>query len=412
MRVQVVDYNKEWKMMYEQEAKAIEYILGDLLVEVHHIGSTSVEGLKAKPIIDIMPVVKKIEEVDGFDLEFEKIGYECMGEFGIKGRRYFRKGKDERTHQVHIFEESNVENIKRHLAVRDYLRVHDDVALEYGKLKETLALKYPNDIEAYCDGKDDFVKQMERDALRWKEQNRKMHRPKAILFDAGDTLIEYIEAEPLEGTKALLEKAHNPDQVTAEEIQTYAIEMGEAFNESREQTGIEYSMRSFQRFLYEMHSISFELDPIQMENIFNQSAFKGMAMEGVLEFLDYLEKQGIRKAILSNSSFSEEAIREELRAYDIDDSRFEFVISTSEYGFRKPNKRIFELALKKLNLKSEEVWYIGNSFKYDVIGAQNAGIYPIWFNKQEKVEVYEPSKVLEIKTYKALIDRLEERRFK
>ena len=63
-----------------------------------------------------------------------------------------------------------MENIKRHLAVRDYLRVHDDVALEYGKLKETLALKYPNDIEAYCDGKDDFVKQMERDALRWKEQ--------------------------------------------------------------------------------------------------------------------------------------------------------------------------------------------------------------------------------------------------
>lgn len=85
MRVQVVDYNKEWKMMYEQEAKAIEHILGDLFIEVHHIGSTSVEGLKAKAIIDIMPVVKKIEEVDGFNLEFEKIGYECMGEFGIKG---------------------------------------------------------------------------------------------------------------------------------------------------------------------------------------------------------------------------------------------------------------------------------------------------------------------------------------
>lgn len=172
MRVKVADYNKEWTELYEREAELICNILGDLLTEIHHIGSTSVEGLRAKPIIDIMPVVRKIEEVDAFNLEFEKIGYECMGEFGIKGRRYFRKGKDERTHQIHIFEESNTEDIKRHLAVRDYLRVHDDVALEYGELKERLALKYPNDIEAYCDGKDDFVEQMEQDALKWCEKNR------------------------------------------------------------------------------------------------------------------------------------------------------------------------------------------------------------------------------------------------
>lgn len=72
-----------------------------------------------------------------------------------------------------------------------------------------------------------------------------MNKPKAILFDAGDTIIEYIKNSPLEGTRKLLEKANNPDKVTAEEIQEYAMDMGRIFNDGRETTGIEYNMRSF-----------------------------------------------------------------------------------------------------------------------------------------------------------------------
>ncbi|MGL5414156.1 MAG: HAD family hydrolase [Clostridium sp.] len=210
-----------------------------------------------------------------------------------------------------------------------------------------------------------------------------MDRPLAILFDIGDTLIEYHENNPLKGTEELLKYANNPYLITADEIQEYAVEMGEDFNKSRNTGGIEFTMRSFQRFLYEMHNILFNLKPLEIENIFNKFAFRGQAMPEALGFLEFLEEKGIRKAILSNSTFSEEAIREELRSYGIDDNRFEFVISTSEYGFRKPDKRIFELALKKLNLHYNQVWYIGNSFRYDVIGAKNTGIFPIWFNKQK-----------------------------
>lgn len=100
-------------------------------MDTHHIGSTSVYGLPAKPIIDIMPVVRDIEAVDHSNSAFEQIGYECMGEYGIPGRRYLRKGKVERTHHVHIFEESNAHDIQRHLAVRDYLRAHADMAMEF-----------------------------------------------------------------------------------------------------------------------------------------------------------------------------------------------------------------------------------------------------------------------------------------
>lgn len=167
MNVVVTEYNEDWKQRFSEEAQKIKAIFGDELIDIHHIGSTSVPGLKAKPIIDIMPVVKDIEKVDSFNDRMEDIGYECMGELGMNGRRYFRKGGDNRTHQVHVFQWDNKEDIDRHLAVRDYLRMHPDYVNRYGDLKESLATQFPKNIEAYMDGKDAFVKELEKYALQW-----------------------------------------------------------------------------------------------------------------------------------------------------------------------------------------------------------------------------------------------------
>lgn len=163
----VVPYNPRWPCLYEREAAEIRRILGSLLVSIHHIGSTAVPGLAAKPIIDILPVVSDIRAMDPLRASFEGIGYAYMGEFGIPGRRYLRKGGDERTHHLHIFGQDSREEIRRHLAVRDYLRTHPETALAYGNLKRTLAKRYPFDIDGYCDGKDAFVKVLERTALGW-----------------------------------------------------------------------------------------------------------------------------------------------------------------------------------------------------------------------------------------------------
>jgi len=167
MKVVVTEYRENWERKFDEESRLIKRIFGNELIGIHHIGSTSVRGLKAKPIIDIMPVVKNIRKIDGFNEQMTAIGYECMGELGMKGRRYFRKGGDNRTHQVHVFQEDNKEDIARHLAVRDYLRTHPDEANRYGELKESLAKRYPADIEAYMDGKDSFVKELEGKALAW-----------------------------------------------------------------------------------------------------------------------------------------------------------------------------------------------------------------------------------------------------
>ena len=75
---------------------------------------------------------------------------------------------DERTHQIHIFSERSFIDIERHLAVRDYLRAHKNVCDEYAKIKIKLAKQFPYDIDGYCDGKEEFVRQMESDALQWK----------------------------------------------------------------------------------------------------------------------------------------------------------------------------------------------------------------------------------------------------
>ena len=167
MKVEVVPYNPKWSFLYEQEADMLRRILSSELVAIYHIGSTSVAGLAAKPIIDIMPVVKCIGKIDVLNPMFEQAGYECMGEFGIPGRRYFRKGGDNRTHQVHVFGKGDTFHIKRHLAVREYLRSHPTVCAEYGELKRRLASQYPDDIEAYCNGKETFMRQLEQKALRF-----------------------------------------------------------------------------------------------------------------------------------------------------------------------------------------------------------------------------------------------------
>jgi GrpB-like predicted nucleotidyltransferase (UPF0157 family) len=167
MKVRVVEYNPNWPDMFAEEAANLARVLGKHVVAIHHIGSTSVVGLKAKPIIDILPIVTDITIVDKLKPKIEALGYEGLGENGLPGRRYFRKGGDSRTHQVHIYGVENKTEIERHLAFRDYLRAHPKIAHEYGELKSRLALLYAEDIESYMNGKDAFVKSVERLALAW-----------------------------------------------------------------------------------------------------------------------------------------------------------------------------------------------------------------------------------------------------
>ena len=166
MRIQVVAHDPAWRGEFEAEARRITRALGDLVVRLHHIGSTAIPGIFAKPIIDFLMEVEDIVDLDDRSSFMEEIGYEAMGEFGIPGRRYFRKNNalGVRTHQVHAFEADSTE-VERHLAFRDYMIAHPEEAQAYGDLKRKLAQEHPDDIEAYMDGKDPFIKECEAKAI-------------------------------------------------------------------------------------------------------------------------------------------------------------------------------------------------------------------------------------------------------
>lgn len=152
-RIEVVPYDPEWPNVFETEAANIQKALGTNCITIHHVGSTSVPGLAAKPIIDIVPVVRDILALDQTTKAMEALGYEAKGDYGMPLRRYFQK----KGFNVHIFEQASAE-IDGHLLFRDWMRTHADDRNNYATLKQDLALRFPNDIYQYVFGKDTFVK--------------------------------------------------------------------------------------------------------------------------------------------------------------------------------------------------------------------------------------------------------------
>lgn len=168
-RIEVVPHKPEWSEMYHNEAKKIRNVLGFEVLTLYHIGSTSIPHLRAKPIIDILAEVHDIKKVDSYNSKLKSIGFKARGENGIPGRLYFTKDKDgHRTHHLHIFQVGNPET-QRLIDLRDYLITHPEDADIYGALKERLVIENSSNRDSYVDGKNGFIKELNRRAKEWKE---------------------------------------------------------------------------------------------------------------------------------------------------------------------------------------------------------------------------------------------------
>ena len=166
--VSVVPHDPLWAAEFEAASADVAAALGPDVLAVHHIGSTSIPGIPAKPVIDMLVVVADVAAVDRRSAELARLGYEGLGEFGIDGRRYFSRDDPPgtRTHQIHVFADGS-RHAARHLAFREFMRAHPALAGQYGALKQRLADAHPHDMDAYKDGKNGFIKEMERRALDW-----------------------------------------------------------------------------------------------------------------------------------------------------------------------------------------------------------------------------------------------------
>ncbi|MCM3729835.1 GrpB family protein [Neobacillus cucumis] len=145
-KTEILPWTEDWVKQYYKEESILKEIFKDELLGIYHIGSTSVPTIGfAKPIVDILIIVKDIEKVHLYNDKMSSIGYEPRGENGILGRRYFPKGKERRTHHIHFYQEGN-ENIRIHLDFKEYLINNPEDARSYGDLKIKLAKQFPNDI--------------------------------------------------------------------------------------------------------------------------------------------------------------------------------------------------------------------------------------------------------------------------
>ncbi|MBI4785826.1 MAG: GrpB family protein [Chloroflexi bacterium] len=153
-------YDPRWPEMYAEEKKRICAAIGEYLVGIEHIGSTSVPGLGAKPIIDILAGVTTLRQVENCIEPLKTIGYKYLPEYEqiIPERRYFLKSRgDTQTHHLHIFEATNW--LHRHeLVFRDYMRAHPEAARQYVELKKQLAAQYGPDRTGYTAAKTDFIR--------------------------------------------------------------------------------------------------------------------------------------------------------------------------------------------------------------------------------------------------------------
>ncbi len=168
-RVEVVPYHTEWKILFEKEKNLIAEAFNQTEVDIHHIGSTSVPGLSAKPIIDILLAAESIELVEEATPALESAGYDAKGENGIAGRRYFQKCDENGIRKVHLHAfEKGSHQLYRHLVFRDYLRTHPEEAARYASVKEEAARQYEYDIESYIAAKSPTVLEIEQKAVLWK----------------------------------------------------------------------------------------------------------------------------------------------------------------------------------------------------------------------------------------------------
>ena len=169
--IRIVDYDPKWPSMYEMEEELILSTVGRVVIELEHVGSTAVPGLGAKPIIDIMAAVRRIDDAVEIIEPLAAIGYEYVAEYEefVPERRYFRKGAPEpASHHLHVVEPTT-HFWKDHLLLRDYLRAAPEEARAYQAFKRDLARKITQDRVAFTDAKTSFIESALERARSWRD---------------------------------------------------------------------------------------------------------------------------------------------------------------------------------------------------------------------------------------------------
>ncbi len=167
---------------------------------------------------------------------------------------------------------------------------------------------------------------------------------------------------------------------------------------------VEFNIQSFQRLLYETLGITLNRGHLEAERDFWFASTSFTPAEGIFEVLNLLKANSIKTGIISDTSFSGYLLEEELEKHDLA-CYFPFLISSADYGFRKPSPRIFDVGIKKMNLEPSDIWFVGDTLEYDVKGATDSGLYPVWYNPKGQPKKFGYD-CLEIRSWQELVEKI------
>ena len=160
-KVTVLPYDSAWKSAFEAIKKEIEGAAGDLILGVEHVGSTSVEGMSAKPCIDLDVVIRDVSVLEAVIARLAAIGYIHEGDLGIPGREAFKYTDTPhlQTHHLYVCPRDSRE-LHRHITFREFLKSHPEAVRQYSRVKETAAQLYPDDIDRYIAYKSPCIEEL------------------------------------------------------------------------------------------------------------------------------------------------------------------------------------------------------------------------------------------------------------
>jgi len=232
-----------------------------------------------------------------------------------------------------------------------------------------------------------------------------MRRPLGIIFDLGDTVLHLEHLDALEGNRRMLEFDDINPGVTAEDAMAVVNEIFPWIERAMDASMLQVAASSINRLIYETLGVTFRIDYDELETVFWNGALTYKPAKGIFELLDILDARAIKTGILSNSINRGIVLEDELAKHDLAE-RFSFVMSSADYGVRKPHEYIFRIAVNKMELAQSDIWFIGDNVEYDIRGALNAGLYPVWYNwRNESVSM--DDEVLEIRSMQELRQNIE-----
>jgi putative hydrolase of the HAD superfamily len=206
-----------------------------------------------------------------------------------------------------------------------------------------------------------------------------MQRPDGILFDLWGTLLSWGEFDSRRGNEAFLRLCDNRRGVTLDEVQGFSERIVSSVEIREETAHLEFTQASLLTMIADRFGLRFHKTMEEMEWDYWQAALRLSLMEGVRELLPVLQREGLRMGVVSNSSFAASTLEKEIEKQGVR-RYFSFVVSSADYGVRKPDPFIFEAAVGRLGTAAERTWFAGDNVNYDIRGASGAGLFPVAFN--------------------------------